>query len=248
MKSGFEEQWRQRFVERGRQFDDDAGIAGWSDSGLEARLRNFRRVWPGSTPGELWLDAGCGAGSYTRLLAADGVRTVGLDYSLPTVRKARRRSDQSIYWAVADVRRLPVRAAAVDGMLCLGVMQALSDPEPAARELMTAVRPGGTVWIDALNRRCLSTLVKRLLASLRRQPLNLRYDTPATLVRLLKAQGAESVRIHWVPILPAGLSRMQPLIETRAARSLLRRLPWLGQLLSHAFLISAVRGDREHNG
>jgi ubiquinone/menaquinone biosynthesis C-methylase UbiE len=236
-RSDFEEHWRRRFVERGRHYDDDAGIAGWTTSGLDTRLRHFQRVWPGDAAGARWLDAGCGAGSYTRYLASRGLDTIGLDYSLPSVQKARVRSDAAIAWLVGDATKLPIRPQGMDGVMCLGVLQALSAPEPALRELMAATRPGGQVWVDALNRRSLATLIKRLRARLGGPPLNLRYDDPDQLRQILLAQGAESVRIYWVPILPGRLQRLQPWIESRPVRWLLHRVPWLASPLSHAFLV-----------
>lgn len=241
MRSQFEEVWRRRFTERGRLYDDDAGIAGWTDTGLETRLRHFQRVWPGDAPGAQWLDVGCGAGSYTRYLAGQGVMPVGADYSLPSVQKAQARSDGAIQWLVADANRLPVRPGAVDGVMCFGVVQALSSPDKAVGELVAATRPGGQIWIDALNRGCLTTLTKRLLARIRRRPLNLRYDDPRSLSALLEQCGADEIRVYWIPILPGRLSRFQPWVESAAVHTLLEWLPWMGGLLSHAFLVSARR-------
>jgi len=235
----FEEIWRKRFTERGRVFDDDAGIAGWTESGLEARLCHFQRVWPGDEPGAAWLDAGCGAGSYTRYLAERGVAPLGLDYSLPSVQKARARSDGAIPWLVGDATQLPVAPGTMDGVMCFGVMQALAGPEKAMTELLAAARPGGQVWIDALNRHALTTLVKRLRARLQGRALGLRYDSPTHLCRLLRESGAEDVRVYWVPILPSALRGLQPWVESGPMHWLLSRLPWLASPLSHAFLVSA---------
>ncbi|ANB03760.1 class I SAM-dependent methyltransferase [Ectothiorhodospira sp. BSL-9] len=242
MRSQFEEVWRKRFTERGRLFEDDAGIAGWTDTGLETRLRHFQRMWPGDTAGAHWLDVGCGAGSYTRYLLEQGVAPVGADYSLPSVQKARLRSDATLQWLVADATRLPLKPGTMDGVMCFGVMQALSGPEKALSELVSATRPGGQIWIDALNRGCLTTLIKRLMARLRRRPLNLRYDDPWALAALLEKLGAEQVRLYWIPILPGRLSRFQPWVESEPVHAILKHLPWLGALLSHAFLVSAKRG------
>ena len=63
----FEKRWRGRFEDFGAQGDDDASIAGWSSTGLDARRRNFARLWRPGRPGARWLDVGCGAGTYTRL-------------------------------------------------------------------------------------------------------------------------------------------------------------------------------------
>ncbi|SEK60330.1 class I SAM-dependent methyltransferase [Ectothiorhodospira marina] len=239
-RPGFEEQWRRRFVERGQRFQDDAEIAGWTASGLDTRLRNFQRLWPGDVPGSLWLDAGCGAGSYTRYLSEQGVSAIGLDYSLPSLQKACvRNSLNNTPWAVGDVTQLPIESSALDGIICFGVMQALSRPERAVSEMVRVVKPGGQIWVDVLNRNCLHTLAKRAQARLRRRSLNLRYDRVSQFGAWLEAAGAMDVQVHWVPIVPTQWHRLQWGVETRSARKLFHALPWLGSLASHAVLLSA---------
>lgn len=242
-RSDFEEHWRQRFVERGHEFDDDAGIAGWTATGLDVRLRHFQRVWPGADAGAHWLDAGCGAGTYSRYLASCGLDAIGLDYSIPSVQKARKRSDVAITWLVGDVTRLPIRHHSMDGVMCFGVLQALSAPEPVLRALMEVTRPGGQVWVDALNRRSLAAGLKRVAARLRGQPLNLRYDSAEHLRQVLLGQGADTVQTYWIPILPGRLQHLQPMIESRPLRWLLQRSPWLASRLSHAVLLSARKAS-----
>lgn len=168
---------------------------------------------------------------------------IGLDYSLPSVQKARLRSDASIPWMVGDATQLPVQPGSLDGVMCFGVLQALGRPDVAIKELTGTVRPGGQIWIDALNRDCLSTLAKRLKARLQGQALNLRYDRPRDLVRCLKQHGATQVQVHWIPILPARLQSLQPLLETAAMRAVFRAMPLVGSLFSHAILISARQGQ-----
>jgi ubiquinone/menaquinone biosynthesis C-methylase UbiE len=118
MSPDFEAAWRRRFEEFAREHDSDAGIAGWSEAGLQARLRGFLRSWRPDAPGAVWLDAGCGAGTYARAMASAGQQVVGLDYSLPSLLKARRRSqDGSILWLAADVTRLPLASSSLDGAI-----------------------------------------------------------------------------------------------------------------------------------
>lgn len=242
MRSPFEERWRRRFEEYGRDFDDDAGIAGWSEIGLGARLRHFQRAWQPDATGGRWLDAGCGAGTYSRHLAGAGMEVLGLDYSFPTIVRARDRGG-AIMWAVADVTRLPSSNGAFDGALCFGVLQALSDPEAAIRELVRCLRPGGELWVDALNAGCGPTVVRRWLSRIRGQRLRLRYDFPAALTASLRAAGLESVRVHWVPILPGRMGRYQWLFETGRARQVFRLVPWLASVVSHAFVVSGCLPD-----
>ncbi|MBH0199457.1 MAG: methyltransferase domain-containing protein [Nitrospira sp.] len=61
------------------------------------------------------LDLGCGAGQDTRYLATLGHRVVGLDRTMPLLRFARRRS-ASVPFVLADMRALPIRVSALDGI------------------------------------------------------------------------------------------------------------------------------------
>jgi hypothetical protein len=71
----------------------------------------------------------------------------------------------------------------------------------------------------------------------------MRYESPSRLVRALRNAGAENLRLHWVPILPQHYQSLQRIVETRAARLLLRHVRFLGALISHAFVVSANRSE-----
>lgn len=240
----FEQQWRNRFTNFASSNEDDAGIAGWSPTGLEARVRRFAQVWDGDRTGALWLDAGCGAGTYVRLLRDRGLDVTGLDYSAVSVSKARQRSAGVDSWLVGDATALPMRKAVLDGILCFGVTQALSSSEVAVRELAAAVKPGGQVWIDGLNSWCLPHLAERLERKLRRRPTHVRYESPYRLRKLMVRAGLTRVRIHWLPILPARWQRFQRWVESRFARALLARVPAAGALFSHSMIVSGDVPDQ----
>jgi ubiquinone/menaquinone biosynthesis C-methylase UbiE len=240
-RSGFEKDWQRRFEHFAEATDDDAGIGGWSSTGLGCRFRFFSQVWKGGVAGSRWLDAGCGAGTYTRFLAGRGLRMVGTDYSLPTLLKAAQRDTRGAGWLVADVNHLPLNSASFSGALCFGVMQALADPRPALREMADVIQPGGELWVDALNASCLPHFTARLRRRLQGAPMHLRYDYPGHLRRQMKETGLTEIRSYWVPILPQRWQRWQPWLESAAVRWMFRRLPLLGPLFSHAFL---VRGRR----
>ncbi len=236
----FEQAWRERFVRFAELYEDDAGIAGWSPSGLGARFRRFRALWEqqGPSPGR-WLDAGCGAGTYSRYLSEQGQIVTGLDFSVPALRKAAVRARGQTDWVAGEVSCLPFATAAFDGALCFGVTQALWTPEPTLHELSRVIRPGGRLWIDGLNGHSLAHLIQGLRQRERRG--RLRYVTVPSLRRDLKAAGFRRIRLHWVPILPAGLRRTQSLLESVPLRAVLRGGPGLGSLVSHAFLLDAER-------
>jgi len=241
----FEENWRRRFERFAIARDDDAGIAGWSEGGLAARYRQFAHLWlsgyPKPAPGSRWLDAGCGAGTYTRFLVAQRLNVTAIDYSEPTARKARERSTDEVTWAVADATSLPFATGCLDGVLCFGVMQALSSPERALTELRRVLRPGGTLWVDALNADCLPTSLAEARRLRDGRPQHLRYDHVSAFKAALGASGFGAVRLHWVPVMPERLRFLQSVAESALSRVLLR-LPPLGTWASHSFLAVATAG------
>lgn len=234
----FEARWRERFEAFGKNGKDDAAIAGWSATGLATRLRNFALVWNADRPGALWLDAGCGAGTYSRFMVGRGLRVVAMDYSEPTIVKARARSAAPISWCIADVNRLPVCSRSVDGAICFGVLQALTGSERAVRELARTVKVDGEVWFDALNAWCLPNVWDHVARRVSGKPMHLRYESGMGLKRLMRESGLAGVRLNWLPILPARWQRFQWLLETKSVRALFRYVPLLGLFFSHAFVVS----------
>lgn len=243
-RDSFDRAWHERFLEFASLRDDDAGIAGWSTSGLETRLRFFRNRWRTSQPGALYLDAGCGAGTYTRWLAEQGVHPIGVDYSLPTLVKARDRSAAGLSFCAADALRLPFRDKTFDGALCFGLLQAVSNSAPVARELARVLKPGGTLWIDALNQGGLAARVASARRRARGQPMHLRYESPRVLSRIMADAGFDDLTLHWLPIVPARMRLLQPVVESRVARYVFAHVPPVGGALSHAFVIRAMRASR----
>jgi ubiquinone/menaquinone biosynthesis C-methylase UbiE len=239
----FERSWRSRFERFAEAHDDDARIAGWSDSGLATRMRCFLRAWK-QAPEALrresrWLDAGCGAGTYTRFLSSDGRQVAAIDYSLPTVRKARERSERQVAWAVADATRLPFSDGSFDGALCFGVMQALSSPHESLKELRRVLVRGGSLWVDALNARCITTAWSEARRRRDGAPARLRYDEPQEFTDALRQAGFESIEIHWAPIAPSKLRVVQPFLEARVVAAMLAAIPPLAARASHSMLMHA---------
>ena len=239
----FQQRWRQRFEQFARKGTDEAGVAGWTSSGLAARVRNFSRHWDGRRYGETWLDAGCGAATYVRLMADSGADTIGVDYSLPSLLKAREWVPACHAWCAADVTCMPVRTGQLDGVLCFGVLQALAAPDAALAELARITRPGGVVWVDALNADCLVNRWVRIRRRMRGQGMHLRYDRANDLRGLLFRLGLRDIEIQWIVILPERLQWLQPLAESAFIRAVLGCWPWLARQLCHAFAIRARLPD-----
>jgi len=237
--SSFEAKWRERFEEFAELRDDDAGIAGWSPSGLETRFRFFTRRWSDPPAAGLWLDIGCGAGTYSRWLHERGLRVVGLDYSQPTLLKARARIPGEIALVAGDAMRLPFADRTFDGALCFGVLQAVSDSAPVVREIARVLMPGALLWIDALNRDGMAARLTELRRTLRGKQRHLRYESAHVLEGCLVDAGLIDVHRYWLPIAPARLQRVQRSLDSRAIVAMLDSIPAAGRLLSHSFVYSA---------
>jgi len=245
----FEKLWRKRFEKFATQAEDDAGIAGWSATGLDARLRKFMEIW-NNTPDlnkKIWLDAGCGAGTYTRFIAQQGVDIVGLDYSFPSIQKAKSRSDNSITWCVGDINKIPLKPHTFDGAVCFGVTQALDNSSGAVQSLTKLIKPGGYVYIDALNDRCLPHICEQFTRRILKRPMHLRYENQRNLSDLMQRDGLTDIQIYWLPILPTRWYRYQWIVETRAAKWIWHHIPIFGQLLCHAFILCGKRSQDENN-
>jgi demethylmenaquinone methyltransferase/2-methoxy-6-polyprenyl-1,4-benzoquinol methylase len=91
--------------------------------------------------GNVVLDLACGTGDLCRELAAVSLRPVGVDVSAGMLAAARTAAPL----LHADVLRLPVRDAAVDGATCGFALRNFVDLGAFAAELARVVRPGGRI-------------------------------------------------------------------------------------------------------
>ncbi|MFG2696448.1 class I SAM-dependent methyltransferase [Kitasatospora sp. NPDC048407] len=120
------------------------------DHGLGAEATRqawVRRVaeWAPGGPLDV-LDAGCGTGSLSRLLAEAGHRVTGVDLAAEMVERARAKlagAGLAGRFMVGDASRPPVGAERFDAVLCRHLLWTLPDPEAALRHWTTLLRPGG---------------------------------------------------------------------------------------------------------
>jgi len=88
--------------------------------------------------GERILDAGCGAGFYTKRLAGAGARVTGLDAARAMVDAARR---DGLEARVADLER-DDPGGPYDKVLCAGALEFAGNPARVVSRLAAALRPG----------------------------------------------------------------------------------------------------------
>lgn len=87
------------------------------------------------------LDLACGTGDLCRELARGGYGPVGVDLSMGMLRAARTTAPL----VHADILRLPMPDASVDGAACGFALRNLLALEPFFDELARVVRPGGRI-------------------------------------------------------------------------------------------------------
>src|SRR3954471_21077762 len=103
------------------------------------RKRTVRELRLG--PGSIVLDLACGTGDFCRELAAYDLVPIGVDLSYGML--AAGRSDAPL--VQADILRLPMPDASVNGVTCGFALRNLVELEAFFLELARVVRPGGRI-------------------------------------------------------------------------------------------------------
>ncbi|MGH6689350.1 MAG: class I SAM-dependent methyltransferase [Gammaproteobacteria bacterium] len=93
-------------------------------------------------PGSLVIDLGCGSGRDLQSFSAQGLRPIGLDYAEPLARYAHQTT--SLPLVIADLRWLPCRSSAVDGVWAAASLLHLRRDElmEALTEIRRVLKPG----------------------------------------------------------------------------------------------------------
>jgi SAM-dependent methyltransferase len=240
----FEAQWRARFERFARTFDDEPRISGWSDAGLRRRVATFSALVPslGLPERGRVLELGCGGGTYVRLLVGFGYRTVGLDYSVPSLQRALAADPgrKGVYLA-GEGYDLPFPAGTFDLVVSIGVLQALSDPARAIVEMSRVLRPGGTLVVEALNARGAVAFARRTVARLRGWHTRVRSYPPSEVRRWLADAGLALLRQPALRLPPRRAPWVEGVLEARPVRAVLDAVPPLGNAAAHSFLFVARR-------
>jgi SAM-dependent methyltransferase len=104
----------------------------------------------GPLPGRRVLDAGCGTGRLLLVMAGRGATAVGVDRDLAMLALARARAGPLVR---GDVGGLPLRAASLDAVVAVAVLEFVADPAAVVAEMCRVTRRGGRVVVGALNPR-----------------------------------------------------------------------------------------------
>ncbi|MFD6416101.1 class I SAM-dependent methyltransferase [Streptomyces sp. NPDC060194] len=100
----------------------------------------------GDVRGRRVLDAGCGNGYFSRMLAERGALVTGVEPTDRMVAFARGKEAelrQGVTYVQADLTRLPDLGDPFDAVVCSMVLMSIPDWKPAMRACVEALRPGG---------------------------------------------------------------------------------------------------------
>ncbi|HEX2356305.1 MAG TPA: methyltransferase domain-containing protein [Micromonosporaceae bacterium] len=104
-------------------------------------------------PGSIVLEAGCGVGAQTVILAGNspGAAITSIDLSAESLAEARRQVRDAALTNVclqrADIFDLPFPSGHFDHVFVCFVLEHLADPTDGLRALMRVLRPGGSVTV-----------------------------------------------------------------------------------------------------
>jgi SAM-dependent methyltransferase len=150
-------------------------------------------------PGETMADIGVGEGLALERIRPDGTVVVGVEYRGDKVRCARDLLD-GLHGVVGDAGMLPLRDGAVPLTTCIEVLEHLTDPEPAVRELARVAGRGCVVSVPWEPWFRLGNFARgKNVGRLGNDPEHLQFFTRRRLEKLL-GRHFESVRV--LPVFP----------------------------------------------
>lgn len=107
------------------------------------------------------LDLGCAGGFMAEAMALRGANVTGIDPAADAIEAARRHARASnlrIGYDVGIGEALPYDAAAFDAVVCVDVLEHVSDLNRVLAEVARTLRPGGLFLFDTINRNPLARL------------------------------------------------------------------------------------------
>ncbi|QUJ76662.1 bifunctional 2-polyprenyl-6-hydroxyphenol methylase/3-demethylubiquinol 3-O-methyltransferase UbiG [Sulfitobacter albidus] len=147
---------------------DDVAAQWWSDdmrwvrtlkNMVPGRLSYFDRLidWQGKTV----LDLGCAGGFMAEALAERGARVTGIDPAEDAIAAARahaRDSGHNISYDVGVGESLPYENASFDAVVCVDVLEHVSDLQKVLGEVSRVLTTDGVFFFDTINRNPIARL------------------------------------------------------------------------------------------
>jgi 2-polyprenyl-3-methyl-5-hydroxy-6-metoxy-1,4-benzoquinol methylase len=129
-------------------------VPGTADGELMEVEHLARYRWAGQlVAGRTVLDAGCGVGYGSAMLARAGAgEVVGLDLSAKVIEAAGKAAPANASFIVGDVHALPFPDGRFDIVVCFEVIEHVESQDDVIAELARVLAPGGVLAISSPNR------------------------------------------------------------------------------------------------
>ncbi|WP_078409658.1 class I SAM-dependent methyltransferase [Priestia abyssalis] len=137
-----------------KQWDDRAGF--WNKNSEEMWIEGSRKtiipfLEPYIEKGSFIVDAGCGDGLGSYLLAKKGYRVTGVDLSNEMIEKAKARTDlDSLTFVQGDLTNLPLEEKSADAVMAINSLEWTEKPIDALNELKRIVKDKGHACVGIL--------------------------------------------------------------------------------------------------
>lgn len=155
------------------------------------------------------VDVGCGPGVMVEAVLARGGRFSGIDVSAEMVSEGRTRFGQldNVTFAIGDIEKIGLPDASCDQVICMGVIEYLSQAGKAMGEIARILRPGGTATVTVPKRRHVDLLTIRALAAVRALARRAGMSGSDQLPRLRLQPGELDATAAAAGLVPAGGSQ-----------------------------------------
>ncbi|ARU02286.1 bifunctional 2-polyprenyl-6-hydroxyphenol methylase/3-demethylubiquinol 3-O-methyltransferase UbiG [Yoonia vestfoldensis] len=132
---------------------------------VPGRLKHFDRLidWQGKQV----LDLGCAGGFMAEALARRGAQVTGIDPAAEAIAAARQHATAEgldIAYDVGLGEALPYDPAGFDAVVCVDVLEHVTDLQKVMHEVARVLRPGGLFLFDTINRNPLARLATITMA------------------------------------------------------------------------------------
>jgi ubiquinone/menaquinone biosynthesis C-methylase UbiE len=150
-------------------------------------------------PGQIILDAGCGTGIFTREILSSGSKVIGLDLSLPMLKRAQLNLKRYPFQVVlADMLHVPFREGLFDKAVSVTALEFIEDGHAAVDELFRVTKRGGCILAATLNSLSLWALRRRVEAKERQSIFEKAiFRSPDDLRSLAPVEGVVKTAIHF---------------------------------------------------
>lgn len=168
----------------------------------------------GPVRGKRILEVACGRGGFVRLLASQGAKVVGADFSqvalqIAAGKQANGTADNSAALSQADAQQLPFADNSFDAVISCETIEHLAEPAAAVREMARVCRPSGFLYLTTPNYfnfmglyRIYDKLLKRERVNEETQPHE-NYWTFSAIRKILRGAGWNVLRtdgtVHQLP-------------------------------------------------